>query len=181
VSLQGLIGAGLIAGGVAAVGWIWHTHAVSSARTQGDKAGYARAVAAGKARLDAERTRNLITERDLRTKLAKADTAAATKEQTYAETLSAAQRRVVSGADRLRCPGAGAISNASAAPDGSAAGGSPPDGPGADLVPAVAVDVLGLAADTGRLVRKYERLEQRYDECRALNNGPAPEQAISSN
>ncbi|GGY11650.1 hypothetical protein GJV26_29465 [Massilia dura] len=92
------MGAVLIAGGAAAAGLIWHMHAVSSARAQGDKAGYARAVAAGKAQLDAERARNRTTERNLRTKLATADAAAAIKQQTYVENVSAAQRRVRPGA-----------------------------------------------------------------------------------
>jgi len=38
-------------------------------------------------------------------------------------------------------------------------------------VPEVAADILVLAADAAGLVRKYERLTERYDACRALNNG----------
>jgi hypothetical protein len=39
-------------------------------------------------------------------------------------------------------------------------------------VPEAAADVLGIAAGVAGLVRRYERLEQRFDECRAVNAGP---------
>jgi hypothetical protein len=149
--------------------WAWHAGEVDDAY----EAGQAAAVEAGRVRYEAEVARALKTESNYRALLKLKDDLSHERETVYAENLSAAQRRAAAGTDRLRCPGAGAISNAAATPVGPAAGGSGVDGGGAELVPAVAVDILGLAADTGRLVRKYDRLTQRFEECRALNNGAA--------
>jgi len=147
--------------------WLWHADKVGDAY----KAGQAAAVAAGNAQHAADLAAARKTETGLRLLLATKDELSHNKEILYAENLSAAQRRVVSGADRLRCPGVGSVSNAATAPAGPAAGGLAPDGPGAAIVPEVAGDILSLAADTGRVLRKYQRVVERYEACRALNNG----------
>lgn len=158
-----------------AAGWLWHLSEVSAAR----KGGYSAAVAAGEKQRAIDAAAALTTERTLRAKLAARDAADIQKEQTHAETLAAAQRRMRAGDDSLRI--AIKTIRATAAPaDRPAAGGPAPDGPGESIVPAVAADILGLAADSGRLVRKYERLEARFDECRALNNGPAANENLSN-
>ncbi|GGY11644.1 hypothetical protein GCM10007386_47420 [Pseudoduganella dura] len=52
-----------------------------------------------------------------------------------------------------------------------------PDASGAAIVREVAGDILGLAADTGPVLRKYQRVVERFEACCAMNNGaePAPE------
>lgn len=154
------------------VGWIYHRHAVEVARDEGDRAGYARAVELGNARYEAERDNNLVRERALREQLAARDTAAMKQEQTHAENLAAARRRVLAGTDVLRCP-ASALSNGATTADRPAAGGAAPDGAGAAIVPEVAADILGDAAAAAGIVRKFDRVVERFDECRALNNGSA--------
>jgi len=37
-------------------------------------------------------------------------------------------------------------------------------------VPEAAAEILGDAADVGRLVRRYERIVERFDACRAMNS-----------
>jgi hypothetical protein len=148
---------------------LWHTAEVSGAR----KEGYAAAVAAGEKQraLDAEVA--LTNERALRARLAAADTAAQTREQTYAENLAAAQRRVRAGDDSLRI--AIRTIRATATPaDRPAAGGPEVDESRAELVPEVAADAVGFAATAAGLVRKIDRVTERFNECRALNNGPTP-------
>lgn len=156
--------------------WLWHQSEVSNAR----QAGYDAAVEAGREQHRIDTAAALKTERESRERQRLKDEAAAKKEQQNDETLAAAQRRVRAGDDSLRI--AIRTIRATAAPtDRPAAGGPAPDGPGESIVPTVAADILGLAADSGRLVRKYERLEARFEECRALNNGPVQEQPASSN
>lgn len=162
--LAALLGAGVITGGL-----LWHRHEVSAGR----QAGYDAAVTAGEKQRAADAAVALTTERALRAKLAARDAAEQQKDAEYAETLAAAQRRVRAGDDSLRIA-INTIRATAAAPAGPTAAGPAPDGPGAAIVPEVAANILGLAADTGRLVRKYERLEERYDACVALNNGPGP-------
>ncbi|MBQ5963135.1 DUF2514 family protein [Massilia sp. ZL223] len=132
------------------------------------EAGYNAAVADGEqSRKDAERIAR-ETENDLRNRLRAQDIAAHRKEQEHATRLEAAQRRVRAGVDRLRCP-AGPVSVAAASGDRPVAGGPASDGQGAELVPEVAADLLGLAADVGGLVRRYDRLVERFEECRAVS------------
>lgn len=151
--------------------WFWHVHAVSVARQAGDTAGYSRAITAGKAQYAADLAAALKTERETRAKQDADDKRAADERTEREKTLSAAQDRVRTGVDRLRCPATIYPVHAGTAPAaGPVAGGSAVDGPGADLVPAVAVDVLGYAAASQGLVRKYERLTDRYEACRAMNN-----------
>lgn len=155
--------------------WFWHTHAVSSAREEGDKAGYDRALAAGQAKYESERERNRKVEGDLREANRLKDVAAATKEQTYAENLNAAQRRMRAGTDSLRCPSASPVQAGASPADRPDTSGPSFDESGAGVMPEVAADILGLAADSARLVRKFDRLAERYDACRALNNGALSE------
>jgi hypothetical protein len=39
-------------------------------------------------------------------------------------------------------------------------------------VPEAAADLLGIAADVAGLVRRYDRLIQRFEACRAVNAKP---------
>jgi hypothetical protein len=131
-------------------------------------AGYSAAVAAGKEARDSAAVAHLAIESGLRTQLLDRDTAALRKEQEYASNLADAQRRVRAGTDRLRCP-TGSVPAAPAPAGRSAAGGPAVDGGGADLVPEAAADVLGDGATVAGLVRKYGRLIQRFEACRAVN------------
>jgi hypothetical protein len=135
------------------------------------EAGYAAAVADGEARRQADAEIARQTETDLRNRLRAQDIAAHRKEQEHASTLQAAQRRVIAGADRLRCP-ARPVPASPAPEHRPAAGGTEADEAGPDLVPQAAADVLGYGSAIAGLVRRYERLEQRFEECRALNAFP---------
>lgn len=132
-------------------------------------AGYAAAVAAGNEARDAQATTNLAIESGLRTRLLEQDTAAQRKEQEHAQALADAQRRVRAGTDRLRCPAASPVQPAAAPGDRPATPGAPADGSGPDLVPEAAANLLGFAADVAGLVRRYERVVQRFEACRAVN------------
>lgn len=138
----------------------------------GYEAGHAVAVAAGNAQRDIDAAIHLKTETDLREKLAKQDDEAKEKERAYEISLQVAQRRVLDGSDRLRCPTASPVQPAAATADRPAAAGAPADGPGPDVVPEAAADLLGIAADVAGLVRRYERVVERFDACRALNEVP---------
>lgn len=131
--------------------------------------GYAAAVAAGQKQHDRDAAAALKTESDLRAQLAARDADATQKEQEYASNLEAAQRRVRAGTDRLRCPAAGPVQPTAAPADRPVAARPTTDGQGADLVPEAAADVLGYAAAIAGLVRKYDRLTERFEECRAVN------------
>jgi hypothetical protein len=133
--------------------------------------GYAAAVFSGKQQLDRETATNRESESDLRAQLATRDADAHKKEQEHAQAVEVAQRRVRTGTDRLRCP-AGPVSVAAAPNDRPVATGSATDGKGSDLVPEVAAEVLGDGADVAGLVRRYERVVQRFEACRALNAVP---------
>jgi len=130
--------------------------------------GYAAAVAAGKAQHDRDAENNRKIESDLRQTLAERDAEATRKEQEYASNLDAAQRRVRAGTDRLRCP-ASPVQPAAAPGDRSVASTPATDGAGPDVVPEVAADLLGIAADIAGLVRRYDQVVEHFDECRAVN------------
>jgi len=134
-------------------------------------AGYAEAIAAGQQRYDFEADLHRQIEADLRTQLAAKDAAAFKKEQEHADSLAAAQRRHSAGVDRLRCPAA-AIPAPATASDRPVASGSTADGEGPDIVPTVAVEILGDGADVAGLVRRYQRVLDRFDACQALNAEP---------
>jgi len=131
------------------------------------QAGQDAAIAAGKAQYDRDAAAARKTESDLRAQLRAKDADALRQKEEHAKNLANAQRRMRAGADSLRCP---AAVPADAAPDDRpAAGGPDPDPERARIVPEVAADLLGIAADIAGIVRKYDRLEQRFEACRALN------------
>lgn len=66
--------------------------------------GHAAAVATGDAQRDLDAAIHLKKETDQCTQLAAKDTAVHQKEQKYAKTLDAAERRMHAGTDRLCCP-----------------------------------------------------------------------------
>lgn len=135
-------------------------------------AGQAAAVAAGEKLRQAEADRNRATETTLRAQLATQDAAAFTKEKEYASNLEAAQRRVRAGVDGLRCPTASPVPAGAPAGDRPTTAGIEVVAGGSQLMPEAAADLLGVAGDVAGLVRRYERLEQRFDACRAVNAGP---------
>jgi hypothetical protein len=132
-------------------------------------AGYDAAVAAGQKQRDREADENRKAESDLRAQLAARDVEAQRKEEKYAESLDAAQRRVRTGTDRLHCPAASPVQPAAAPGDRPAAAGAPADGQGPDVVPEAAADLLGIAADVAGLVRRYDQVVERFENCRAVN------------
>jgi hypothetical protein len=134
-------------------------------------AGYAAAVDLGKKQRGRDAYLNQQTEDELRAMLAAKDADAHRKEQEYASNLADAQRRVRAGLDRLRCP-ANPVQPGAAAADRPAAAGAPVDGQGPDVVPEAAADLLGIAADVARLVRRYDQVVERFEACRAVNARP---------
>lgn len=130
--------------------------------------GYAAAVELGKKARDDQAEIYRKTEDALRAKLADKDATAFTKEKEHAASIEAAQRRMRTGADSLRCPTRPVPASATPA-DGPAAGGTAPDERGPEFVPEAAADVLGIAGHIAGLVRRYARLEERFDECQAMN------------
>jgi hypothetical protein len=136
------------------------------------QAGYDAAVAAGKEARDSAEVANLAIESGLRAQLLDRDTAALRKEQDYASNLADAQRRVRAGDDRLRCPAASPVQAAAAAADRPAAAGPGVDGEGTEIVPDAAAEVLGDGATAAGIVRKFDRLKQRFEACRAVNARP---------
>lgn len=133
------------------------------------QAGWDAAVAAGRAQLERDAAAARKTESDLRAQLRDKDAAAFTKEKEYATNLEAAQRRVRAGVDSLRCP-SGPVPAAAPAGDRPAAAGPAPDGEGPSIVPEAAADILAVAADVGGLLRRYERVVERFEACRAVNS-----------
>lgn len=144
------------------------TLAVRSYGAEQRQAGYDAAVDAGKEAQEAAALAALAIESGLRSRLLEQDTTALRKEQEYATNLEAAQRRVRTGVDSLRCP-TGSISSAAAAGDRPAAAGSAVDGKGPAIVQEVAVEILSDAADVAGLVRRYQRIVDRFEACRAVN------------
>jgi len=133
------------------------------------QAGHNAAVAAGKAQYDRDLAAAHKTESDLRAQLAARDADAFKKEQEHAASLEVAQRRVRAGIDSLRCPSS--VPAGAASDDRPVAGGTPADGAGPAIVPETAAALLGDGAAIAGLVRRYARLEQRFDECQRLSKG----------
>ena len=154
----------LIAAALALAGW-FGLHHYGAERYQ---AGYNAAVEAGKAQHDRDAAAYQKLESDQRAKNAARDADATRKDQEHAQALADAQRRVRVGTDRLRCP-ANPVQPAAQAATGPAAGTPAADGAGPDLVPEVAAEILGDAADVAGLVRRYAEVVERFDECRAVN------------
>jgi hypothetical protein len=136
------------------------------------QAGEAAAVAAGKEARDSEAAAALAIESGLRTRLLEQDTAALRKEEEYAANLETAQRRVRAGTDRLLCPAANPVPAAPAPGGRPIAAGPAADGQGPDIVPEAAAAILGDGADVAGLVRRYERVVERFEDCRAVNAVP---------
>lgn len=132
-------------------------------------AGYAAAVAAGQAQrqVDAEAAR--AKEEGLRRQLATQEEDAQRKEKQHAKDLDEVQRRVLVGADRLRCPAARAVQPATPATTGPAPAVVGADAGGQDLVPEAAADILGYGAAIAGLVSRYDRVVERFEECRTVN------------
>lgn len=130
--------------------------------------GYSDAIAAGKQMHDRDAAAALKTESDLRQTLAEKDLKAHQKDQEHAQELADAQHRVLTRVDRLRCP-ASPVQPTAAPADRSSAAVPSTDGAGPDLVPEAAADVLGYGAAIAGLVSRYERLTERFEECRAVN------------
>jgi hypothetical protein len=126
------------------------------------------AVAASVAEIKRQTAAARKTESDLRAQLRAKDADAFKKEQEHAESLAAAQRRMLTRADSLRCP-AGPVPDPATPSDRPATPGPGPDTEGPALVPEVAADLLGIAADFAGLVRRYDRVVERFDACRAVN------------
>jgi len=131
--------------------------------------GFDAAIKIGKQRRDADAEINRQTEIDLRTQLGIKDTAALKKEKEHALSLAAAQRRILTGTDSLRCP-ARPVPATSTADDRSVAVGPASDAEGPELVPEAAADLVGIASDVERLVQQYDRVIQRFEACRAVNS-----------
>ena len=163
-TIERTLAALIVMAGLLVVGWLGVMH-YGGARYN---AGYAAAVAEGKAARDAAAEINRIIEADLRTKLHVRDTTAHLKEQEHAQDLAAAQRRVRAGDDRLRCP-AGPVPAGAAPGDRPAAAAPGADGEGSDLVPEVAAEILADGADIARIVRQYDRVVERFEACRAVS------------
>jgi hypothetical protein len=133
------------------------------------QAGYDAAIAAGKEQHDRDAAAYRKLEADHRAENAARDAAAHRKEEEYATNLQNAQHRVRAGADSLRCPAVGPVPAPAAPDDRPAAGGPDPEADRPRIVPEVASDLLGVAADLARVVRQYDRITERFEECRALN------------
>lgn len=131
------------------------------------QAGQAAAVAAGRAQHERDTAAARKTESHLRAQLRDKDAVAFNKEKQYATNLAAGQRRMRAGDDRLRCPGT--VPATTPPGDRPAAGGPQTDDERPSIVPEVAADLLGIAADIGGLVRRYERVVERFEACRAVN------------
>ncbi|MCA1857464.1 hypothetical protein LE190_16240 [Massilia oculi] len=132
------------------------------------RAGYDAAVALGREQRDHEAALARERETALRDQLRTKDEQAHRKEQEYATNLEAAQRRVRAGTDRLRCP-ARPVPAGAPAGNRPAASGPAADGEGPAIVPEVAAEILGDAADVGRILRNYQRVVERFEACRAVN------------
>jgi hypothetical protein len=163
--LQALLAGVLVAIALIVCAWV----GIDSYGTDRYESGYNAAVEAGVKQRNREAEDNRKTESDLRDQLAERDADAHRKEQEYAKDLDVAQRRVRAGTDRLRCPAASPVQPAAAPDDRPAAAGPAVDGSGTDLVPEAAADILGDGATVAGLVRKYDRLTERFEKCRAVN------------
>jgi hypothetical protein len=90
----------------------------------------------------------------------------------YEKTLDYWRNRARTGADKLRVPvDAGSIPGCAASTDPAAIAGSGAEAR-ADVLPAVADTVLGIAADDGRLVQDYNTVVRLYNTARDACNKP---------
>ena len=163
-ALERLLGATLAVVFLVVATWLGMRHYGAQQR----QAGWDAAVAAGAEQREHQAALARETETTLRAQLLDNDAAALTQERKHAESLEDAQRRVRAGVDRLRCPAAGPVPGAAAASDRPAAGGPVADAPGPELVPEAAAEILGDGADVAGLVRRYQRVVDRFETCRTM-------------
>ena len=154
----------IVLAGLVVLGWLGVMHYGGTRYN----AGFADAVNVGKERLAFETELARRTEDALRVELRAKDDMAFTKEKKYVDSLAAAQRRMLIGVDSLRCP-TGPVSAADASEHRPDPIGSEIDPRGSGLVPEASADLLGIASNVAGLVRRYERLEERFEACRTLN------------
>ena len=146
--------------------------AIISLHHYGEKryeAGYSAAVLAGKEQHDKDAEKYRKLESDTRIHDEKRDAEAQQKEQEYAQNLDAAQHRLRIGVDRLRCPTVSPVQPAAPSSDRSTPSEPSTDGSGPDIVPQVASDILGYGSAIASLVSRYERVAERFEECRQMN------------
>jgi len=162
-ALQRLLGATLAVVFLVVATWLGARHYGA----EQFQAGWDAAVAAGAEQREHQAALARETETTLRAQLRDKDVAALTQEKKHAESLEDAQRRVRAGVDSLRCP-AGPVPAVATAGDRPAAAGPVVDEQGLAIVPEDAAAILGDGADVAGLVRRYERVVERFEACRAL-------------
>jgi len=163
-SIEKLLVGAIVLIGLALFGWL---NLLDYGAKRYDE-GFEAAIKVGKDRRDADAEINRQTEMDLRAQLGIKDAAAFKKEKDHAQSLAAAQRRILNGTDSLRCP-ARPVPASSTPVDRSAAIGPAADDEGPELMPEAAADLIGIASDVERLVRQYDRVVERFEACRAVN------------
>jgi hypothetical protein len=162
--LEQLLFGALVLVGLLLAGWLGVRHYGAEQH----QAGHAAAVAEGEVQRARAAKANRQIESDLRAQLHAKDADALKKEQNYAASLETAQRRLRAGTDRLRCP-VGTVPDAAEADNRSAAAGPRADGEGSAIVPEAAAEILSDASDVAGLVRRYDRVVERFEACRAVN------------
>ena len=164
-SIEKLLIGAIVLIGLALLGWLNLLDYGVERYDEGVKA----AIKIGKERRDADAEINRQTEIDLRAQLGIKDTVALKKEKDHALSLAAAQRRILTGTDSLRCP-ARPVPGTATTGDRPVASGPAADDDGPELVPEAAADLVGIASDVERLVRQYDRVVERFEACRAVNS-----------
>ena len=164
-SIEKLLMSAIVLIGLALLGWL----CLLDYGVERYDAGFAAAVEIGKQRRDADAEISRQTEIDLRAQLGAKDAAAFKKEKDHAQSLAAAQRRILTGTDSLRCP-ARPVPTTATSGDRSAASEPAAYDDGSQLVPEAAADLVGIASDVERLVRQYDRVVERFEACRAVNS-----------
>lgn len=163
--VQGIVASGIVLVGLLLAIWLCVLRYGSVQRA----AGYADAISDGKAARDSAATSALAIESGLRSQLLERDTTTLRKEQEHAFNLEAAQRRVRTGVDSLRCP-AGPVPAGATADDRPAATTAAVDRSRPAIVPEDAAAILGDGADIARIVRQYDQIIERFEACRAVNS-----------
>lgn len=146
-------------------GWFYASHNAAEHYREG----YAAAVAAGQVQREHDTAINRETETHWRTLLAARDAEAYRKDKEHAQALADAQRRMRAGTDRLLCPAANPVHEATATSAGPAAAEPGVDGARPAIVPQTAADLLGIAGDVAGLVSRYQQVVDRFEACRAVN------------
>jgi hypothetical protein len=163
-SIEKLLVGAIVLIGLALLGWL---NLLDYGVERYDE-GFEAAIKIGMERRDADAEINRQIETDLRKQLGIKDTAALKKEKDHAQSLAAAQRRILTGTDSLRCPARPVPATATTS-DRPTASGPAADDNGPEIVPEAAADLVGIASDVERLVRQYDRVVDRFEACRAMN------------